>query len=481
MVNNAQRLTLKQSQKVNTSQIQFLNLLYLNQQELEHHIEQELLENPFLETNAETNELDSEIDENIEDFSEELNLDQIYTRETLEDDEAFYKYNQESSNGDSEWQDYQLNSQTVDQSITEAILDQLKYSSLDTTQLEVAYFLVNSVNEKGFLDCPLSDIADQLGFATGKFFSELEVEEVKNVINSCEPLGFACYDLKDYFKYLISIDENLSEIEKINAIELLENNLEEIGNNDLEGILKEDNISNKDLSKILAHMATYSPYPTKGYFRGESETTEFIVPDYEIYLDNGKLKGDIISKKNYTFKVNTKYANQLKAESGNSAKGYINAKLGSAQWLMHALKQREETMENVIKALVYLQSEFLISGETSKLRPMILKDIANITGLTISTVSRVTSNKFAYTPIGVINLKSLFSEAILLDDGTTKSNKEIQEMVINILKNEDKINPYSDMDIQKELQKNGINLTRRTITKYRMSENIQSSKNRRTI
>ena len=275
---------------------------------------------------------------------------------------------------------------------------------------------------------------------------------------------------------------NESEIKdeiKENAVLILEKYLEDLGKNNWDILQEKSNLSQQQIMEVWNLISGFNPYPTIGYDQGELQALTSVVPDYEIFERDGQLHGDLIVNKNYNLKVNSNYAESLKTNQRNSSNSYINEKLQSAYWLINAIEQREETMTKVIQSIVYLQNEYLLTGDNSQLKPMKLKDIADLVGLTISTVSRVTSNKYAISPIGVINLKSLFTEAIHLDNGTTKSNKEVQEMVIDILKNENKMNPYSDLEVQKELEKQGIQLTRRTITKYRIAGNIPSSKERK--
>lgn len=476
---NSQNLSFKQTQRVNVGQIQFLNLLHFNQVELDNHITTELLENPFLEPSEITPEVDINENDRDEDFTKDLRLDEMYSREILEDDDGFAKQAVANREDNSEWQDYKLNSQTEDQSLSDYVYEQVKYCGLNESQLQIAHFLINSVNEKGFLDANSGNITDNLGFALGKFFDETEVSHVKEIINHCEPFGYATYDLTDYLTFLVLNESEIKDEIKENAVIILEKYLEVLGKNNWDILQEKSNLSQQQIMEVWNLISGFNPYPTIGYDRGELQALTSVIPDYEIFEIDGQLHGELIVNKNYNLKVNSNYAESLKTNQRNSSNSYINEKLQSAYWLINAIEQREETMTKVIQSIVYLQNEYLLTGDNSQLKPMKLKDIADLVGLTISTVSRVTSNKYAISPIGVINLKSLFTEAIHLDNGTTKSNKEVQEMVIDILKNENKMNPYSDLEVQKELEKQGIQLIRRTITKYRIAGNIPSSKERK--
>jgi RNA polymerase sigma-54 factor len=479
MARNVQVQTAKQSQRINTKQIQFLNFLFLNQNELEGYISKEMLENPFLEVNETGTDKDvvqEDFTESGEDFTGEMRLDEIYSRETLEDDAPDYRMlsNNYAAN---DWSELSLQRHAEQEDITDLIMDQVRFLDLSEEGREVAHFIVNSADEKGFLETDLESFVDYLGFATGKFYDEEFVLQIKKEINCLEPLGFACFDLQDYFITLVNLDEQASSDQKSAAIRILEEHYEDFKEANWFKIQQTAGVSRETIDNVLKLIAGYKPYPTKGFGREWLEIKNEIVPDYEITLIDGELKGELAQSKRYNFSVDAAYASSMQGAKNTGA--YINEKLKSAYWLIDAIQQREETMEKVIRAIVHLQKDYLLTGDSSKLRPMILKDIATYIDMNISTVSRVTSNKYARSPIGLIHLKDLFSEAIYLEDGSRKSNKEVQDMVIRLVQEEDKNNPLSDFDIQKALKLEGINLTRRTVTKYRLSENIPSSKERK--
>ncbi len=483
MIGNTQVQSLKQFQKVNTQQIQFLNFLFQNQQELDNHINQELLENPFLEKKEDTlfSDSDSDYQEDASnDLIGEMRVEEVFSNDTL-DQEPNYKLNNAlSSQDNSEWQDLMLQRHTEEENLCESIYQQIQFLNLTTEQLEIAHFIINSTNEKGFLDADLYTISDNLGFATGKFHSESEIQHIKNIVNICDPVGFACFDLNDYFLVMLANsnveDKSICDLGKKIILDYFEDfkkgNWDEIANN--------LNIENEKVLEILSLIHSFKPFPTYGFGNGWSSDNSSIIPDYEVFLNGVELKGQIISINSYNLKVNAEYANSLKSTSRDGTNSYISSKLKSAHWLIDAIQQREETMTKVIETIVYLQNEYLQTGDIKALKPMILKDVASLIGMDISTVSRVTSNKYARTPIGLVNLKDMFSEGIYLDNGDKVSNREVQDLVLSLLNEEDKTSPYSDLEICKILEEKGISLTRRTITKYRLAGNVPSSKDRKT-
>lgn len=481
MQGNAQIQTAKQSQRVNTQQIQFLNFLFLNQQELDRYINQEMLENPFLEVEKESTISDDlgdnrEVDESL---AGEMRMDEVYSSDDLQNDQPDYKLSNPSSSDGTDWKDLQMERFTETEDVRDLMLDQLKYMKLSESELEIAHFLVHSTNERGFLEGDLSSLTDNLGFATGQFYDESEIDSVKKVVNNLEPQGYACFNIEDYIRTLISISSEIDNEIKEAALKIFENGLDEFSQLKAGQLADSHGIEEEVLDEVLDFIATIKPYPTKGFGDSWQAENTNIIPDYQISLVNDKLKGEILSSSSYNFNVNEDYASSMKNTARNGTNSYISSKLKSAYWLIDAIQQREETMTKVIEAIVYLQGSYLVSGENSDLRPMILKDVAEYIDMTISTVSRVTSNKYARTPIGLINLKDLFTEAIELDNGERKSNKEVQDMVVKLVEEEDKNKPLSDFDLRNALKLEGISLTRRTITKYRMAANIPSSKERK--
>ncbi|MGR3810899.1 RNA polymerase factor sigma-54 [Jiulongibacter sp. NS-SX5] len=476
MTRNIQVQTAKQSQRINTKQIQFLNFLFLNQNELEGHVEKELLENPFLEQDVKTENTDS--GDSSDDILGEMRVEEVYTREMLEDDMPSYKL-KSNNYFDQSTADLSLQRHTEEVDVSEVFMEQIRFLGLNDEELELAHFIINSTDEKGFLDTDLESFVDHVGFATGKFYDESLIEKVKKQINELEPAGFACYDLQDYFLTLVSQASEADKSVLENAKLILSEHFESFKSAKWNSILEEmDGIERADIDQVLQLISTFKPYPTKGFGTDWLQIKNEIVPDYEIKLIDGELVGEVANSKKYNFSVNAAYANSMKGAKGATG-SFVNEKLKSAYWLIDAIQQRYETMNKVIKAIVHLQGEYLMSGDNSKLRPMILKDVATYIDMNISTVSRVTSNKYARSPIGLIHLKDLFSEAIYLEDGSRKSNKEVQDMVVRLVEEEDKTKPLSDFDIQKALKREGISLTRRTITKYRLSGNIPSSKERK--
>lgn len=485
MLNNSQIQTLKQTLKINPQQIQFLNFLYLNSQELEEYVSNELEENPFIvEDGKKTEEIAPVEDFRSEDGLESNSMKELDWENSFSPEEYDYgipQYKTADNNYDGESDDYRFEVSDDSQSIADEVRQNLIVVDLTESEKQIADFLLNSVDDKGFLNATVEQLTDDISFSTGKFFNEEEVARVKGIINKLDPVGFASSDLKEYL--LLQLAEKLRHGEEVeDAIRVLEQAFEKFVNREYADLQSTFGLKEEELKNIINQISALSPSPAFGKDTSKGFTNNpTIIPDYVVTIENGKPSGQLNNPKNYFFSINENYAEELLKHPDSKTREYVNNKVKSALWFVDAIRQREETMTKVIKALVYLQSDFFVSGENHQLKPMVLKEVADLIGMDISTVSRVTSSKYAQTPFGLINLRMLFSEGIKTDDGDMISNKEVQDKVVKLVEAEDKSSPLTDLDIQQALESEGITLTRRTITKYRLFLNIPSSKLRRIL
>jgi RNA polymerase sigma-54 factor len=486
MFNNSQIQTLKQTLKINPQQIQFLNFLYLNSQELEQYISNELEENPFIQEDGKKVE---EITQH-EDFSaddtggDNISLKELDWENSFSPEEYDYgipQYKTADNNYDGDADEYRFEVSDESQTLVDEIRQNLIVIDMTEKEKQIADFLLNSVDDKGFLNSTIDQLTDDISFSTGKFYSEEEVAKVKGIINRLDPVGFASEDLKEYL--LIQLQEKLRQGEDVGeAIKVLEQAFDKFVNREYADMQQMFGLKEEELKNIIIQISALSPSPAFGKDTSKGfSNNPTIIPDYVVTIENGKPSGQLNNPKNYFFSINENYAEELLKHPDSKTREYVNNKVKSALWFVDAIRQREETMTKVIKALVYLQGDFFVSGENNQLKPMVLKEVADLIGMDISTVSRVTSSKYAQTPFGLINLRTLFSEGIKTDDGEMISNKEVQDKVMKLVETENKSNPLTDLDIQQVLESEGITLTRRTITKYRLFLNIPSSKLRRTL
>lgn len=480
-----QNLSLKQRLKINPKQIQFLNFLYFNQTELEAQIEQELLENPFLE--KESNEvLQADTALQGEDLNDtmavaEMPAEEMFNAADIDEEVPDYKVSQPTSPEANDWKDRQIINTTVEKDYKAYYVEQVGFLPLTEEELELSEFIIYSTQDDGLLHMNIEELTDEISFSKGSFYSEKKIARIKKAINNLEPAGYACYDLQDYLLCKLRRTKSNSKIIRKMARIVIRDYFKSFVNKDFEKITKETAIREEDLLRVIDLVQSFPPQSISGMDIQEPANYT-IIPDYRVFYEAGNLKGELANQSYAGFKVNEKYAKVVADGSGKKSKKFVSEKLESAHWFKDAIQQRIDTMTKVIETIVYLQGDYLKTGDLKALKPMILKDVAKLIGMEISTVSRVTSEKYADTPIGVINLKDLFTEAIPLKNGSMVSNLEVQQWVAETIEAENKQSPLSDNDVRLILEdEKGLLIGRRTVAKYRIDAGIPSGKRRREV
>lgn len=439
MINYKQVQSQKQSLKINPQQIQFLNFLQLGGNELEDYIDKELEENPFLK----------------------------------EEHKPLEQYTLKVNNSSASTIDWQTN-QVEEFCFYDHLKEQLNFLSLSDSQREIATFIIASVDEKGFLSSSIEDLCEHLSFAKNTFYDETEVKGVLKIVQKLEPLGTALPNLTSYLASQLSDNKCCTN--------LIENHLDDLVNKNYKGIMEGLLINEEELKACLDKIASLKPFPSYGFAVNLQAETNRIYTEYKIEIDGDQIYGSLVKSRERFFKIDKSYGKNINHLNDKKAKSFIQNKLHSAQWFLEAMQQREETMTLVLNEVIKRQKAFFLSrGDWQKLKPMILKDIAQSIDCTISTVSRVSSTKYIDTPFGILSLKKLFSESVITANGKLISTKDIQDKVEQMINKEDKQNPLTDKEIMNTLGEKGIPLTRRTITKYRENLNISPSKLRRTL
>ncbi|UBM60654.1 RNA polymerase factor sigma-54 [Marinilongibacter aquaticus] len=437
--------TQKQTLKINPQQIQFLNFLQLNELEVEERIRQEIEENPLLEEEEENWDFD------IKRVLPTNNADRTGAMTALE--------NQRACSAD----------------LLAELKEQVKFASLSEREELLDLFILGSVDEKGFLKSTDEELEDIISFAGNVFYTKEEIAQSRARIQALEPKGVASDSLPNYI--LCQAEElGLGSLVR----QIVTECFEELGERDFESLQNNLHVEQEELSEALQAIASLKPYPFFGFEVG-TEFQEEILPEYKVEWRNGEVVAGILVGDKRRLQFNEAYLHSLEKGADKKTKAFLARKSHSAQWFMEALEERYKTMSACIAAVVRLQEAYFLSGNLGDLKPMILKDVAEITGRNISTISRVTSQKFVETPFGTVSMKSLFSEAIQKNNGEYISNREVQDFVSHLVENEDKNEPLTDAQIQVRLEESGVKLTRRTITKYRESLNILSSKYRRAL
>lgn len=463
--------TQKQQLKILPQQIQMLNIFHLNVLELDQRIEDELEENPLLEMNEEEETVA------VEKFAKENTQDYEDWEEHGYDDIPDYKL---------EYENY-FNSDSVPNipikafgNYREALKDQIKYTELSEKQLNLADYIIDCLNCNGFLLQDLEDMADDLSFKHGVIVEADELNKVVKQIQKLDPVGVGAKDTREcLLLQLHNMGKKGPDVKM--AIRLLENHYADLSHRNMEKIMEALSVDEDELKIILRLLASLKLKPVLEEFEGTIVNNN-IIPDFILTADDINIEVNLYRSRSSSLYINQSLMETVQFAGANrdkSATQYLKSKLSSAQWFVNAIKQREGTMMQIMKAIVDLQREYFKTGEVSLLKPMILKNIADKVGVDISTVSRVTSNKYVDTPFGIILLKNLFTEGIINKEGEVISNRVIQSAIEGVIENEDKLNPYTDQQLVAILGNKGINVARRTIAKYREQLQIPVAQLRR--
>ncbi|NBB30851.1 RNA polymerase factor sigma-54 [Cellulophaga sp. BC115SP] len=488
-----QKLSLNQSlqQRLSPQQIQFIKLLQIPTFELAARIEEELEINPALEEGMEMDndvqEQKEEFDEEFDDFKEDEFADyedrDLDIDSYLHDDYSGYKMQGDGNGGEEEEKEMPI---MMVESLTDHLNTQLGFLRLDETKETIGKQIIGSIEADGYIRRPLQAIVNDLAFTQGVYTSIEEVEEVLRAIQTFDPAGIAARDLKECL--LLQLDRKPQSEPRIqDAIRIVDEYFEEFSKKHYEKIQKRLNISDEAMKEAISLITKLNPKP--GASDDDSSVTQFLMPDFILTNNNGKLEIFLNSKNAPELRVSTSFHEMLetydKSDKNNKSiketVTFIKQKLDSAKWFIDAIKQRQQTLLKTMQAIVDYQKEFFLSGDESKLKPMILKDIANEIEMDISTVSRVASSKSVQTEFGLYLLKYFFSEGISTESGEDASSREVKNILKELIENEPKKSPLSDDKLEKYLNEKGYNIARRTVAKYREQLNIPVARLRKQL
>ncbi len=449
----------KQQLRILPQQIEMLNLFFLNSLELQQRMKNELAENPFLDTRQETTE---------EVYDTKLSKDDVRDFESSEeyiyDDHPDYK---------SEYQNY-FDSGTAPISaivnkvtFKEEAKQQIHLLKISQEDIATAEYIVDILNANGLMDKSLDEVADDMSFHFKKIIETDIIMKGLKIVQSLDPIGLGAVNIKGcLLAQLRSFSAKNMEVE--NAIRLLQNHYEELTQRKFEKLQQALKIDDKELKKVLSLIATLNFYPVSETNQHDPKQT--IIPDFVITNYGDRVQVVLCSSKTGNLFVNQILYDQLAnhiTSKDKAASQYVKSKLSGAQWFVNAVKQREETMMRIMQCIVGIQHEYFITGDIKYLKPMVLRNISERIGLDISTISRITGNKYADTPFGLIFLKKLFSEGIADKYGEMISNKVIQSLLDDTIGSENKKKPYTDQDLVNILSLKGYKIARRTVSKYR--------------
>ncbi|MDI9858868.1 MULTISPECIES: RNA polymerase factor sigma-54 [Flectobacillus] len=488
-----QKLSLNQSlqQRLSPQQIQFIKLLQIPTFELAARIEEELEINPALEEGM---EMDNDVQEQKEEFDEEFDdykEDEFADYEDrdldidsyLHDDYSGYKMQGDGNGGEEEEKEMPI---MMVESLTDHLNTQLGFLRLDETKETIGKQIIGSIEADGYIRRPMQAIVNDLAFTQGVYTSIEEVEEVLRAIQTFDPAGIAARDLKECL--LLQLDRKSQNEPRIqDAIRIVDEYFDEFSKKHYEKIQKRLGITDEAMKEAISLITKLNPKP--GASDDDSNVTQFLMPDFILTNNNGKLEIFLNSKNAPELRVSTSFHEMLetydKSDKNNKSiketVTFIKQKLDSAKWFIDAIKQRQQTLLKTMQAIVDYQKEFFLSGDESKLKPMILKDIANEIEMDISTVSRVASSKSVQTEFGLYLLKYFFSEGISTESGEDASSREVKNILKELIENEPKKNPLSDDKLEKYLNEKGYNIARRTVAKYREQLNIPVARLRKQL
>ncbi len=456
----SQTQTQRQTLKILPQQIQLLNLYFLNNLELEQRIRTELEENPFL---------DSSTEEAYEEGDAKLSKDEVQDYQDWEergyDDVPDYR---------EEYQNYFTNEATPNVAMAGSVhfkddaKQQLRMLTLSDREFELADYLINALNHQGLMDKPLAEMADEISFSFGLMVEEAEVLNVLKIIQTLEPMGLGSRSVQECLAIQLEfMDSRRPEI--ATAQKLVKHHFNDLMHRQFEKIYHQLGIDDEELRAVLNLISGMKFHPVvEEMSHYEPKTT--IIPDYIINRFGDTIQVNLYSSRSAAVFVNQGLYEQLAGQVTNRDRGanqYIKSKLASAQWFVNAVKQREDTMMRIMTTIVSMQHEYFMEGDIRTLKPMVLRMVAEKAGLDISTVSRITSNKYAETHFGLVYLKDLFSEGIADKKGEVISNKVIQSVIEEAISTEDKRKPYTDQQLVNILSDKGYNIARRTVAKYR--------------
>ncbi len=465
-----QKLTLKQQQKLSPLQIQTIKLIELPVQELEQRIRKELEENPVLD--------DTPQESKDEETPRDVSLSEI----NEDDPTPSYKYHVNNYGKDER---PQYNTFSVKQSFTQSLMEQMGFRNLNRHQQQVAAFIIGSLDDDGYLRRDIESLVDDMAFRANIETDEKEVLDLLKIIQEFEPAGVGARDLRECLLIQLRGLRKTKDVE--DATTILTDYFQEFSNRHFQKIMAKTGMDEEDMKAAMARIVKLNPSPGGPVDDSYNDQAQQIVPDFLLDYEDGELRLSMPRFSIPEIRVNRKYADLL-LEAANSserqkkeAATFVKQKMDSAKWFVEALKQRHNTLQNTMQAIIDYQHDYFVDGDESHLRPMVLKDIAEKTGFDISTISRVVNSKYIETHFGIFPLKYFFSEGLENQEGEEVSTRELKKVMQECVDNEDKHKPLTDDQLVSEMEKRGYKVARRTIAKYRDQLGIPKARLRKEL
>jgi RNA polymerase sigma-54 factor len=464
-----------------------MKLIQLPTQAFEQRLKQELEENPALETGKEEGESQDDDFEDLYDNetdSESISAEDINIDDYLSDDEI-PDYRTQANNYSSDDEEKNV-PYAAGISFNQYLINQLNTIYLTDEEWSIAEFLVGSVDESGYIRRPLADIMDDLAFTQNIYTEEKTIEKVLHIVQDLDPAGVAARTLEECLLLQLKRKELTPSVEL--AIQLLEKSFEQFTKKHYQKLIQKHNITEEQLKDAIAEIERLNPKPG-GSYSGNNRIVEHVVPDFSIRIVDGELELTLNGRNAPELHVSREYNNMLEGYKNSKEKSksqkdtvmFIKQKLDAAKWFIDAIRQRQQTLYITMNEIMEYQKEYFLTGDERKLRPMILKDIADGIGMDVSTVSRVANSKYVDTPYGTKLIKDYFSESMKNDQGEDVSTKEIKKILETVIGEETKKKPLTDDKLAAILKEKGYPIARRTVAKYREQLDIPVARLRKEI
>ena len=477
-----QGLEQKMQQKLSPLQIQTIKLIEMPVQALEQHVREVMNDNPVIDDTPQKGEdepRDVSISE-VEEKEQGTSMEDSYGSQ----DDDIPAYNLHVNNwGKDERPEY--NTFSVKQSFTQSLQEQLGYRNLTEHQRTIASFIIGSLDDDGYLRRDIESLVDDLAFRAGVEATPEEVEQMLRVVQEFEPSGVGARDLRECLLIQLENKKRTPSVE--NAIRVLSEQFDAFKNRHFTKIMSRLHLSTDELKAVMEEIRRLNPSPGGQIDDSYNDQAQQVVPDFRLDYENGQL---LLSMPRFSIpelRINQKYSEIMETgrvsenKADKDAASFVKQKIDTAKWFIEALRQRQNTLESTMRAIIDYQHDYFVDGDESSLRPMVLKDIAEITGFDISTISRVVNSKWIETHFGIFPLKYFFSEGLENSEGEEVSTREIKKALREMVDAEDKRNPLTDDELVEGLSAKGYKVARRTIAKYRALLDIPTARLRREL
>ena len=466
--------TISLQTKLSPQQIQMIKLLELPTMQLEQRIKREIEENIVLEEEEPSDE---------EQMPEKISVEDYLGKE---DDTPSYKSRINNFSKDDKQRPVYI---TEGRSLQEYLIEQLRFRSLTEREMSVAVYIVGSIDDDGYLRRDLSSLSDDMAFSQGIEVTVEEIERILGIIHELEPAGVGARNLQERLLLQmrqVRIDTHAKRL----ALKILTSYFDAFAKKHYERLMARLQITEDEFRDAIEQIKCLYPKPGNLYTEGGSDTTPYIVPDFVLDNSDGELRLTLNAGNIPEVRISRRYKEMIRdmvspdgtvKEKDREAIQFVKSKIDSAKWFISAIKQRHDTLMRTMRTILDFQREYFVDGDKSKLRPMILKDIADRTGLDVSTISRVVNSKYIQTPFGIILLKSLFSEGMQTSSGEEVSSYEIKKILQDCIDQEDKRHPLTDENLMDILNAKGYCIARRTVAKYREMLDIPVARMRKQI